>query len=121
MTMPQYISREELLERLLEELAAVVEPDSTWWATNSVPPFPAQYGDVCHFVVAVAGDQVIFFADDEDEFGIARLGEGNLITDYGLVGDLRDAVSIIRKMRPNTAADASLPGELGKRRNRPGI
>lgn len=97
MTKPQYISREELLDRLRRQASAIGHEDSAWWTAYLVPPFPAQHLDVWHFIVAVAGDRVIFFADDEDEFGIARLDQSNnRIADYGLVGDLRDAISITR-------------------------
>ncbi len=97
MTTPQYISREELLERLRNELDSLSDTDSAWWAVHSVPPFPARHADAWHFIVAVAGDRVIFFADDEDEFGIARHSQApDSITNYGLAGDLRDAISITR-------------------------
>ena len=95
---PKYISRQGLDERLKNEVAALVGADLTWWSKHSLAPFSARHGDVCHFVVAASGEHVIFFADDEDEFGVARLsGSGQEMVDYGLVGDLVDAVGVIRQ------------------------
>ena len=97
MTSPQYISRAELIDLLRSEEASLGAEDAAWWAQHSVPPFPAQHEELWHYIVAAAGDRVIFFADDEDEFGIAKLNRTNSrITDCGLAGDLRDAVAITR-------------------------
>jgi hypothetical protein len=48
--------------------------------------------DRWYYVVARDDEQVLFFADDEDDFGVGRLTTGRMIGDYGLFGDLIDAV-----------------------------
>jgi hypothetical protein len=93
---PQYISAAQLDEILHEDVRELSAADETWWASHSVRPFAAAYGDASHFVVALAGLDIIFFADDEDEFGVARLDSSGRIIDYGLAGDLKHAVAIIR-------------------------
>jgi hypothetical protein len=93
---PEHISREELAKRLQHEVKSLTGADLTWWAAHRVPPFAAQHADASHYIVAAAGVVVIFFADDEDEFGIGKLSSDQRITDYGLAGDLIDAVRIIR-------------------------
>ena len=97
---PKYVSRSELLQRLKQEILSLSDDDLAWWEGHKAKPFPVIHGDKSHFVVAVAGHDVLFFADDEDEFGVARLVAGShTMTDYGLVGDLKDAIWEIRQNR----------------------
>jgi len=96
--LPKYVSRDSLLEIVKREFASLSDSDLVWWKAHSVAPFPARHGEMSHFVVAVAGQDIIFFADDEDEFGIAKLqASSDTITDYGLVGDLKYAIRIIQQ------------------------
>ena len=43
-------------------------------------------------MVAREADQVLLFVDDEDEFGIRSLEQHDVLKDYGLHGDLIDAI-----------------------------
>jgi hypothetical protein len=95
--LPKYISRDDLMERLNQEVSSLIDSDLMWWKSHAVAPFPVHYGNTSHFVVAVAGWDILFFADDEDEFGVAKLQQsGQTMTDYGLAGDLKDAIGIIQ-------------------------
>ena len=95
--LPEYISRDELLARLRQEAATLGDSDLAWWRQHSVAPFPVRSGEASHFVVAVSGRDILFFADDEDEFGFARHESGSrVMTVYGLAGDLQDAIRGIR-------------------------
>ena len=99
MTVPQpkYISLDDLAERLHADVSILTGVDLTWWINHRVSPRAACYGESSHFMVAAMGTNVIFFADDEDEFGVGRFEESRqTITDYGLAGDLRDAVRIVQ-------------------------
>ena len=94
---PQHITLENLMELLRQEVCNLTVDDQVWWEAFSVTPFTVQHGSTKHFAVAVSGANIIFFADDEDELGLAKLaGSSQSITDYGLAGDLKDAVGIIR-------------------------
>ena len=87
-----------MLELVQRELASLSDSDLVWWKAHSIASFPARHGEMSHFVVAVAGQDIIFFADDEDEFGVAKLeASGDAFTDYGLVGDLKYAIRIIQQ------------------------
>ena len=92
---PKYIDRKGLLERMSEESATLPARESAWWQAHRVDPFPARFAGLWHYVVARDANRVVFFADDEDEFGLGRLTPEDIIEDYGLVGDLKGAVSII--------------------------
>jgi hypothetical protein len=103
---PQHVTLEGLVEWLGPEIAALGEGELKWWSAHSVTPFPARYHGGAHFVVAIDGQRAIFFADDEDEFGIGTLvAEDRSISDYGLVGDLKDAVRVVAGMRSNTSLE----------------
>ena len=98
-SLPEYISRDQLLDRLQREVATLADSDLSWWRQHSVEPFPVRNGDLSHFVVAVSGHDVLFFADDEDEFGQAKLEAGSeTLTNCGLFGDLLDAIRGIRRV-----------------------
>lgn len=92
--MPEYVDREELSQITTQQAAILPEQDAVWWRDHRVEPFAARFGDRWHYVVARDADSVLFFADDEDEFGLGSLTPDNSIEDYGLVGDLKDAVKV---------------------------
>ena len=77
---------------LSEEAAALDAPASAWWSKYAVKPFIATHGESAHYVVAQQDRHIIFFADDEDDFGTGTLTEEGEIDSYGLVGDLIDAI-----------------------------
>ncbi len=80
-----------------QEVSSLIGADLEWWTSHSVSPFPVTHGAASHFVVASSGQSILFFADDEDEFGVARLAASSQsMTDYGLIGDLKDAVRVIQ-------------------------
>ena len=89
---PRYIDQSILATVLSEEMAALDASASAWWAEFAVDPFIATHCDSAHYVVAQQGRNIIFFADDEDEFGTGILTEEREIDCYGLVGDLIDAI-----------------------------
>jgi hypothetical protein len=96
--LPKYVSRDSLLKLLKREFSSLSDSDLVWWKAYSIAPLPVRHGEKSHYVVAVAGQDIIFFADDEDEFGVAKLqASEDTITDYGLVGDLMDAIGIIQQ------------------------
>ena len=94
---PEYIAPAELADRLQQEVATLDEADWAWWKQHSIAPFVASYRGLSHYVVAAAGRDVLYFADDEDEFGSGRL-EGDVLTDCGLFGDLQDAIRGLRRL-----------------------
>ena len=77
---------------LSEQVAALDAPASAWWSEFAVKPFTATHSESAHYVVAQQDRHIIFFADDEDEFGIGILTEEGEIDSYGLIGDLIDAI-----------------------------
>ncbi len=89
---PLYIYQSTLAALLAEETAALDATASAWWAEFALKPFIAIHGESVHFVVAQQDRHIIFFADDEDEFGTGILTEAGEIGSYGLVGDLTDAI-----------------------------
>jgi len=88
------ISREDFEALLAEQVASLEESDRALWekygvALQTAPIFRSKaYGMEQVFVVAVLGDQALFFDDAEDEFGVARLPGDGPLTDYGTYGDL---------------------------------
>jgi hypothetical protein len=95
---PKYITRKELEERLQHEIRSLTGTDLSWWTAHRITPFAARHDDLSHFIVAASGQNIILFADEEDEFGVAKLDAAKqMITHYGLIGDLRDAVRIIQE------------------------
>jgi hypothetical protein len=87
----QYITREDLEERLREEMAELKGQDSAWWSEHRVEPFEVKCRGRKHFAVAVSGPHVLVFFDDEDEFGAAYLGPGASSVEGELYGDLVNA------------------------------
>ena len=89
---PEYVDCEELLE-LLQGQAQLLPPvELGWWQAHRVEPFAVQWEERWHFVVAREAKQVLLFADDEDEFGIGSLEQDHVLKDFGLYGDLIDAI-----------------------------
>lgn len=91
---PKYIEREELLELISQQAEVFTAPEADWFQDNRVDLFTARFAELWHYVVARTGNDVIFFADDEDEFGIGTLTAKSTLENYGLVGDLIDAVRV---------------------------
>jgi hypothetical protein len=89
---PLYIDQSALATVLSEQAAALDAPASAWWSEFAVKPFTATHSESAHYVVAQQGRHIIFFADDEDEFGTGILTEEGEMDSYGLVGDLIDAI-----------------------------
>ena len=89
---PKYITREELLEMISLQAERLPASEAVWLQEHRVDPFPARFAELSHYVVARRGNDVIFFSDDEDEFGIGTLTEEIVLENYGLFGDLIDAV-----------------------------
>jgi hypothetical protein len=103
---PQYVTPEELAERLDTEVAMLGEIELSWWSAHKVVPFSALHRGIAHFVVAAHDEHIIIFADDEDEFGTGTLTtESRAIEDYGLVGDLIDAIRNVAWLRSNTSLE----------------
>jgi hypothetical protein len=94
---PKYIDRGALAELLGQEVLRLTGADLEWWASHCVAPYSVIHDETAHFVVASDGNKILFFADDEDEFGVAQLAKSErIMTGYGLIGDLIDAVRVIR-------------------------
>lgn len=91
---PKYIEREELLETISQQAEVFTASEAGWFQDHRVDLFTARFSELCHYVVARSGNDVIFFADDEDEFGIGTLTAESTLENYGLVGDLIDAVRV---------------------------
>jgi hypothetical protein len=89
---PEYVDYEELLELLHRQAQLLPPVELGWWQTHRVEPFAAQWEEQWHFVVAREAKQVLFFADDEDEFGSGSLEQDYVLEDYLLIGDLTDAI-----------------------------
>jgi hypothetical protein len=98
--LPKYISLEDLLARLKEEVATLDDSELAWWRQYSVSPFPMRhvcsvYGEMYHFVVAVRGSDILFFSDGYDyEFGHAKLEAGiETMKVDAIIGKLREAIN----------------------------
>jgi hypothetical protein len=91
--LPEYITPSDLSSLLAAQELELPPPLAQRWQTVRCTPFVASFGSRCHFVVARDDARVIFFADDEDEFGTATLAPDGTLTLYGLMGDLRDALA----------------------------
>ena len=89
---PPYIDQSTLVTVLSEEVAALDATASAWWSDFAVKPFIVIHGESAHYVVAQQDCHIIFFADDEDEFGTGILTEDGELDSYGLVGGLIDAI-----------------------------
>ena len=89
---PLYIDESTLATILSEEGTALDAPASVWWSEFAVKPFIATHCESAHYVVAQQDRHIIFFADDEDEFGTGLLTEESVIDSYAVVGDLIDAI-----------------------------
>jgi hypothetical protein len=92
------ITEDELTTRLTKEIADLSENSRQRFSSTSIKPRLAtvrgsdEHRDENVWVVAQAGDCVIFFDDDEDEFAVGRVDQENHLLDFGLMGDLTDAL-----------------------------
>ena len=101
------ISAGELLLRIADEVSLFSDEDlATWSVVKVVVPTSVEHRPATtlayathSFVVARAGMETIYFDDEEDEFGRARLEDGAL-KDRGLIGDLADCVRHLRNSLP---------------------
>lgn len=89
---PRYINQSTLVTTLSEEATALDAPASAWWSEFSIKPFIATHRESAHYVVAQQDRHIIFFADDEHEFGTGTITEEGEIDSYSLAGDLIDAI-----------------------------
>ncbi len=97
MNTPEYVTVDELLQRVADEERSLPPDLARRWAAMRQTPTIATYGSRAHFVVGRLGDRVIFFADDEDEFAVGTLNMVGILAEYALAGDLRDAVAIMKQ------------------------
>ena len=95
---PQYVTHEELEERLREHVAVLKGKDLAWWSDHRVEPFEVTGRGRTHFAVAVSGPHALIFFEDEDEFGSAQLSVGASFVEGKLYGDLVYAVRGIREL-----------------------
>jgi len=94
----QPISRTEFENRLNAEVAAlpadfvnIYREHAT--AITEQPCFRSeQFGRERVFLVARSGKRMLVFDDVEDEFAIGTAGEDGVLRDWGLYGDLVDAL-----------------------------
>jgi hypothetical protein len=56
-----------------------------------------QYGIERVFVIASSGQDLLFFDDVEDEFAIGVADEDGVLRDWGLYGDLMDALPFLTR------------------------
>lgn len=98
MRAPEYITREELMNRLQTQAADLKGEDLAWWSAHRVDPFVIQVGGSPHFVAARSGENLLVFFDDEDEFGHAIEQTSGQAHTPGLFGDLVDAVRGVRAL-----------------------
>jgi hypothetical protein len=92
MSVPQYISRIRMLERLGREEKSLPPAERAWWEEHRISPQVIRCGAAMRYAVAAEGPQRIIFFDDEDEFGIGRIATDGTADHPGLCGDLVDAV-----------------------------
>lgn len=67
-----------------------------WWQAHRIEPRVACSKQQAHFAVAEAGDHILTFFDDEDEFGVLTRQADGTLGGYSLYGDLIDAVRGLR-------------------------
>ena len=89
--MPLYITREELDDRIADELRDVTGPLREWWDANHTDPFILSDGTEPRFVLAREGTACLHFDDNEDEFATGVINDDR-ITEAGLCGELKSAV-----------------------------
>jgi hypothetical protein len=92
------ISRAGLESRLNAEIATLPPGLLNTYRTHAttiagLPCFRSeQYGTEHVFVVARSGRRLLIFDDVEDEFAIGAVDEDGVMRDWGLYGDLIDAL-----------------------------
>ncbi|WP_146517727.1 hypothetical protein [Stieleria varia] len=88
---PLYVTRDELDNRIVEELRDVAGPLREWWESNRTEPFILSDGTEPRFVLARDGTACVHFDDNEDEFATGVI-HNDQIAHVGLCGELRSAI-----------------------------
>jgi|SRR5215472_11174487 len=95
------ISRQELENRLSAEVAALPADVLRIYKEHAIaiveqPCFRSeQYGTEQVYVVARSDSQLLIFADVEDEFAIGTTTDDGVLREWGLCGDLIDALRLL--------------------------
>lgn len=95
------ISRPELENRLKTEVAALPADVLNIYKQHAItiaeqPCFRSeQYGTERVFVVARSGSQLLIFDDVEDEFAVGSPSDDGVLRQWGLCGDLIDALRLL--------------------------
>ena len=95
------ISRSELENRFKTEVAALPADVLNIYKQNAItiaeqPCFRSeQYGTERVFVVARSGSQLLIFDDVEDEFAVGAPSDDGVLREWGLCGDLIDALRLL--------------------------
>ena len=95
------ISRPELENRLRTEVAALPADVLNIYKQHAItiaeqPCFRSeQYGAERVFVVARSGLQLLIFDDVEDEFAVGAPSDDGVLREWGLCGDLIDALRLL--------------------------
>ncbi len=88
---PEYITFEELADRISSEFRSFSNDDQLWWSEHRIDPYVIKDGIRSRFVVATDGDFLLYFDDSEDEFAVGRHGDDQIL-DGRLYGELKSAV-----------------------------
>jgi hypothetical protein len=94
------ISRSDIQGRLDAEIAALSPGLLNTYREHAteIAELPCfrneQYGNERIFVVARSGTRLLFFDDVEDEFAIGVADDDGVLRDWGLYGDLMDALRV---------------------------
>ena len=95
------ISRAQLENRVSTEVAALPPDVLKSYKEHAItiaeqPCFRSeQYGTERVFVIARSGSQLLIFDDVEDEFAIGAAGDDGVLRNWGLCGDLIDALRLL--------------------------
>ena len=103
MDAPKYVTFSELLGILDQSTLHLDGEEAEWWNKHRLrEPYAAVVGDwnQVSYVVAREHDNVVYFDDPEDEFGVAiiRDAETHRLVSPGLVGELSEAIRCILQL-----------------------
>lgn len=70
---PEHITLAELESLLRAEVQALPADLKDWWQKHGVRPTVVVHGQMAHFMVAQCETHALFFADNEDEYGVGEL------------------------------------------------